>query len=133
MKDITIGITHKETRKVSEDLSAKAVGSGEVAVYATPMMIALMENSAAMLLKQFLSEEETSVGTMINTTHEATTPCGMTVSAEAEIIKQEGRKITFQITAVDEAGIIGQAVHERVVVNKAKFEARAQAKLNGSV
>ena len=133
MKDITIGITHKETRKVSEDLSAKAVGSGEVAIYATPMMIALMENSAAMLLKQFLSEEETSVGTMINTTHEAATPCGMTVSAEAEIIKQEGRKITFQITAVDEAGIIGQAIHERVVVNKAKFEARAQAKLNGSV
>ena len=57
MKDITIGITHKETKKVSEDLSAKAVGSGEVAVYATPMMIALMENIAAMILKQILSEE----------------------------------------------------------------------------
>ena len=97
MKNITIGITHSETTLVTEAMSAKEVGSGEVAVYATPMMIALMENTASTLLKPLLDDGETSVGTMISTTHEAATPCGMTVSAKAEITKVEGRKITFEI------------------------------------
>lgn len=133
MKDIIIGTTHSESIQVNETMLAKSVGSGEVAVYATPMMIALMENTAATLLKPFLANDETSVGTMINTTHEAATPCGMNVSATAEIIQQEKRKITFHIIAKDEAGMIGTATHERVIVQKEKFEARAQAKLNSSL
>lgn len=132
MKDITIGSTHMESIQVNESILAKSVGSGEVAVYATPMMIALMEKAAATLLGSFLEADETSVGTMINTTHEAATPCGMKVSATAEIIKQEGRKIVFQIIAKDEIDIIGTAVHERVVVKKSRFEAKAQAKLSHS-
>lgn len=133
MKNITIGITHSETTLVTEAMSAKEVGSGEVAVYATPMMIALMENTASTLLKPLLDDGETSVGTMISTTHEAATPCGMTVSAKAEITKVEGRKITFEIIASDETGTIGTAIHERVVVQKEKFESKALAKRNSSL
>lgn len=133
MKDITIGSTHSESIQVNESLLAKAVGSGDVAVYATPMMIALMENTAASLLQPFLEDGETSVGTMMNTTHEAATPCGMNVSATAEIIKQEGRKIVFQIIAKDEVTTIGTAVHERVIVKKEKFEAKTNAKLTHSL
>lgn len=129
MKDITIGATHSETIQVTADKLASNVGSGEADVYATPMMIAQMEHTAAALLKTFLATDETSVGTMINTTHEAATPCGMKVTAKAQITKQSGRKITFEIIAADETGTIGTAIHERVVVNKEKFEAKAKAKL----
>jgi len=129
MKDIPIGAVYTETQIVTEAMLAKAVGSGDVAVYATPMMIALMEHTAAALLKNYLEDHETSVGTMIHTTHEAATPSGMKVKATAEIIACAGRKVTFRITASDALSLIGTASHERVIVQKDKFEARAKAKL----
>ncbi len=129
MKEIQIGATCHETQIVTEAMLAKSVGSGDVAVYATPMMIALMEHTAAALLKNYLDKQETSVGTMIHTTHEAATPCGMEVKVTAEIIACEGRKVSFRITASDALSVIGTATHERVIVQKDKFEARAKAKL----
>lgn len=128
MKNIEVGTTYTASVVVSEEALAKTVGSGDVSVYATPMMVALMERAAASCLKTFLEEGETSVGTMIQTTHQAATPMEMTVEATATITAAEGRKVTFSIVAKDEKEIIGEALHERVILVKEKFEARAQAK-----
>lgn len=129
MKDIKLQATKTEERIVDEASLAKNVGSGSVAVFATPMMIALMEHTAATLLDEFLDEGETSVGVMMNTTHDAATPVGMKVYATAEITAVDRRKVSFRIEARDEKDVIGVATHDRVIVGKEKFEARAAAKL----
>lgn len=128
MKEIQLQTSYNLTSQVDETKLACTVGSGDVTVYATPMMIALMEASAVACLKPFLDEGETSVGVMINSTHIAATPCGMKVSATAEITAVDRKKVSFQITASDETGIIGSATHERVIVNKARFEENAKSK-----
>lgn len=129
MKDIKIHSSVTEERIVDEASLAKNVGSGSVAVFATPMMIALMEHTAATCLNEFLDEGETSVGVMMNTTHDAATPQGMKVSATAEIIAVDRKKVSFRIEARDEKDVIGVAQHDRVIVGKEKFEARAAGKL----
>lgn len=125
MKEIMIGKTRMETHTVTEAELANHVGSGEVAVFATPMMIAHMEHCAAALLKEFLEDGETSVGVMIHTTHDAPTPCGKTISVSAQIKEVNRKKVTFSITAKDDVHTIGIAVHERVIVERCKFETNA--------
>lgn len=132
MRDVKIGATLQKEITVTEAQLARAVGSGDVAVYATPMMLALMEGAAAELLASFLDEGETSVGTMISSTHTAATPAGMKVTATAELTAAEGRKACFQIRAQDEAGLIGEGTHERFVVYREKFEQKARAKGNSA-
>lgn len=130
MKDITIGHTLTETMIVKEHDLAVHVGSGSVEVLATPMMIAWMEHAAAACLSTFLEDGETSVGVMMNTTHDAATPCGMKVEVVAEITAIDRKKVCFHVVAKDETDTIGIATHERVVVNQEKFEQRAKAKGN---
>lgn len=129
MKEITIGSVLTKELTVTDDLLACHVGSGIVQVYATPMMIALMENTACECLNPFLDEGETSVGVMMNTTHDAATPAGMKVRVTAEIIAVDRKKVSFSIIAEDEKDVIGKARHDRFVVNKEKFESKAQSKL----
>lgn len=129
MKEITIGSVLTKELTVTDDLLACHVGSGIVQVYATPMMIALMENTACECLNPFLDEGETSVGVMMNTTHDAATPAGMKVRVTAEIIAVDRKKVSFSIIAEDEKDVIGKASHDRFVVNKEKFESKAQSKL----
>lgn len=130
MKDIKLGsITTKQQVVEEKDLACN-VGSGIVRVFATPMMIALMENAAATCLAQFLEDGETSVGVMMNTTHDAATPVGMNVSVSAEIVNVDRKKVSFTITVKDEKDVIGVAQHDRFIVNKESFETRAQAKAN---
>lgn len=129
MKEITIGSVLTKELTVTNDLLACHVGSGIVQVYATPMMIALMENTACECLNQFLDEGETSVGVMMNTTHDAATPAGMKVRVTAEITAVDRKKVSFSIIAEDEKDVIGKASHDRFVVNKEKFESKAQSKL----
>lgn len=129
MKEITIGSVLTKELTVTDDLLACHVGSGIVQVYATPMMIALMENTACECLNPFLDEGETSVGVMMNTTHDAATPAGMKVHVTAEIIAVDRKKVSFSIIAEDEKDVIGKASHDRFVVNKEKFESKAQSKL----
>lgn len=129
MKEIKIGASCNMELTVTQEMLAKHVGSGDVAVYATPMMIALMEQVSAACLQAFLEEGETSVGTSIQTTHIAATPESMKVRAFSTITAVDGRKVTFQVQASDEQDVIGEAVHERFVVPKEKFEQRAAAKL----
>ena len=128
MKEVKTGASLTKRMTVTEKELAVNVGSGDVAVYATPMMLALMEGTAAQLLAEFLEEGETSVGTMISSSHLAATPAGMEVTATATITAAEGRKVSFAVEASDEKGLIGEGVHERFVVIKEKFEAKAQAK-----
>lgn len=130
MKDIVIGTEVSETICVREDQLACKVGSGIVSVYATPMMIAQMEHTACTCLNRFLEDGETSVGVMMNTTHDAATPAGMKVTVSAVITAVDRKKVSFEIIAKDEKDTIGTATHERFIVNKEKFEAKAQAKLS---
>ena len=106
---------------VTESNTALSVGSGSLKVYATPAMLALIEKAACEALKGSLDESETTVGTLLNVKHIAATPIGMTVSATAELIEREGRKLVFNVTASDECGVIGEGVHERFIVNSEKF------------
>lgn len=128
MKEIKVDKEQTFTHVVTEKELAKVVGSGDVEVYATPMMIALMEQSAAALIQPDLDEGETSVGIMIQTTHQAATPCHRTVSCHVQVTAIDRKKVSFQLCVRDEKEVIGVATHERMVVNKERFEARAKAK-----
>lgn len=118
---IEIGIKGLAQALVEQEDTAKAVGSGELLVYATPCMVALMEGAACESIAPFLAEGESSVGTMMNVSHTSATPVGMEVRAESVVTAAEGRKITFEIVAYDECGEIGRAVHERVIIQAERF------------
>ncbi len=130
MGDIKVSESYQKEIIVTKELLAITVGSGDVQVYATPMMICLMEDVASNCLKQFLDDGDTSVGTMISTTHISATPIGMKVNAKAVITKVDGKKVSFDIEAYDEKGLIGKGTHERFIVNKEKFEVKTKEKLN---
>ncbi len=115
---------------VNESLLARAVGSGSVAVFATPMMIAGLEKAAAESVQPQLGPGQTTVGTRIEVTHEAATPAEMRVWFETELVdvSPDGRLLTFKVEARDEAGLIGRGVHQRAVVDAARFEQKAAGK-----
>ena len=125
---LTVGSKGKAETVVTEQNTAAAVGSGLVPVFATPYMIALMENAAVNAVQAQLEEGQGTVGTKLEVTHDAATPVGMKVWAEAELTAVEGRKLTFAVAAFDEAGPIGRGVHQRFVIQNEKFLSRAQAK-----
>ena len=128
--EIKIGTKGRSTGTVTEENTALAAGSGDLKVFATPFMIALMENAAANSITSFLDEGQSSVGTQISVTHEAATPVGMKVWAESQVIAVDGRKVCFNVEAFDEAGKIGGGTHERFIIDTEKFMAAAEAKLD---
>ena len=128
--EILIGAKLSKETKVTQENTAKTVGSGEIDVFATPMMIALIEEAAAACCKQFLEEGMTTVGTLVNVSHVAATPVGMMVRAEAEIAGVDGREITFTVKAYDEKGMIGEGQYKRFIVKTEKFREKAYNKLN---
>lgn len=113
---------------VTPDNTAQAVGSGLVPVFATPYMIALMENAAVNAVQAQLAAGEGTVGTRLDVTHDAATPVGMNVWAEAELTAVEGRKLTFAVAAFDAREQIGGGTHERFIIQTEKFLARVEAK-----
>ena len=127
-----IGIKGEQKLVVTADKLANQVGSGLVAVYATPMMIAAIENTAAGSVAPYLEEGKTTVGTLVNVSHVAATPEGMEVRVETELVEiaPNGKMLTFRVAAYDEAGLIGEGTHQRAIVAKERFEAKAQAKKN---
>ena len=128
---IEIGLKGRAEAVVTPENTATAIGSGLVPVFATPHMVALMENAAYTSLTPHLSEGEGSVGTHLDVAHSAATPVGMKVWAESVVTCVEGRKVTFQVRAFDERGEIGSGTHERFIINAEKFLAKAQSKLEG--
>ena len=127
--EIKIGTKGRSTGTVTEENTALAAGSGDLKVFATPFMIALMENAAANSITSFLDEGQSSVGTQISVTHEAATPVGMKVWAESEVIAVDGRKVCFNVEAFDVAGKIGGGTHERFIISSDKFVKRVYEKL----
>ncbi len=128
MKEIVIGTSYTLSATVTEDKLACNMKSGSLPVFATPAMAALMEEASATALSIFLEEGETSVGTALDLRHTAATPLGMKVTATAEIIETDRRRVTFQVTVRDEQEEIGSARHDRFVVGAEKFLAKANAK-----
>ncbi len=127
---IEIGLKGRSETVVTEQNTANAVGSGLVPVFATPYMVALMENAAANSLLPDLAEDEGTVGTLLHVTHSSATPIGMRVWAESTVTAVEGKKICFEVVAYDEAGEIGRGTHERFLIRPERFLAKAQAKLS---
>ena len=127
--EITVGMKGVVSTLAEREDTAKEVGSGDLLVYATPCMVALMEGAACEAIAQALSENQTTVGTMLNIEHISATPVGLEVRAEAEVTEVSGKVITFCVKAVDEAGEIGRGTHQRVIVNTQKFLERAYNKL----
>jgi len=118
--------TATATTLVNESNTAKAVGSGSLDVFATPMMIALMESAACKCLAVGLEADQTSVGTAINVEHTAASPLGAEITATAVIVGIEGRKITFAVSACDAKGEIGRGTHERFIVSVDRFLAKVE-------
>ena len=127
--EITIGMKGEVASLVEREDTAQEVGSGSLLVYATPCMVALMEGAACEAIAAALPEEKTSVGIEINISHLSATPVGLGVRAEAEVTAVEGSIITFQLTAYDEVGKIGEGTHKRAVISTQRFLDKTYSKL----
>lgn len=126
---ITVGMKGVAETLCEREDTAKEVGSGDLLVYATPCMVALMEGAACDAVAEGLAESQTTVGTALNIEHISATPVGLEVRAEAEVTAVEGKVVTFAVRAFDEAGEIGHGTHQRVVINSQKFLDKAYSKL----
>ena len=115
------GIRHHKEIVTDESHSARSFGSGLVDVFATPAMIALMENTALESIQSFIPEGYTTVGTEINVKHLKATPIGMKVTGESFIREVKYPKIVFEVHAWDEKGLIGIGTHTRVIVDEKQF------------
>lgn len=118
------GLTFTSTIIVSKENIAATMGSGDLEVFATPAMVALMENAAMNAVAGELSEGFAAVGAMMNTTHIKPSAMGETISATAVLKEVEGRKLTFEVRAEDSKGVIGEGTHVRYVVDREKFMAK---------
>ena len=127
--EITVGMKAEVATLVEREDTAKEVGSGDLLVYATPCMVALMEGAACDAIAEALGDTQTTVGIALNIEHTSATPVGLDVRAEAEVTAVEGKVITFAVRAFDEVGEIGHGTHKRVIVNSQKFLEKAYAKL----
>ena len=127
--EITVGMKAEVGTLVEREDTAKEVGSGDLLVYATPCMVALMEGAACDAIAEALGDTQTTVGIALNIEHTTATPVGLDVRAEAEVTAVEGKVITFAVRAFDEVGEIGHGTHKRVIVNSQKFLEKAYAKL----
>ena len=128
---ILIGTKCRLEQTVPEDLTARHIGSGALPVFGTPYMAAMMENAAMTVLQNFLEEDQGSVGTHLDITHDAPTPVGMRVWAEAEItgVSENGRMVDFKVSAWDEKGPIGSGIHTRAIIKNEKFLDKCNSKL----
>src|ERR1700745_3425308 len=124
------GLTGSAEIVVSEEHTAPFVGSGRVRVLATPVMINLMEAAALDAVERLLPAGHQSLGIHLDVRHFAATPVGMRVRVTAELVRVDGRTLDFRVEARDEKEGIGDGLHQRVVVNVARFDARVQKKIN---
>ena len=129
MDRIVPGLAASVEIVVDESRTAPHVGSGRVHVLATPVMINLMEAAALQAVEGLLPPGYQTVGTRLEVTHTAATPVGMRVRVHAELVAVERRTLRFRVHAEDEKEPIGEGLHERIVIDLARFDARMQDKL----
>jgi len=127
--NLSVGMEGREEITVTDKDTAEAFGSGGVKVYATPLMIGLMEGAALKAVDPHLPEGFASVGTHLDVKHLAATPVGMKAYAVAELIKIEGKKLSFKVEAFDEQEKIGEGTHERYIIQMDKFLDRVNSKM----
>jgi predicted thioesterase len=129
---LTPGTTHEITRTVTADLTADALGNRGVMVFATPHMLALVENACNALLQPHLPAGAATVGTAVELKHLGATPLGMTVRAKATLLEVDDKRFVFSVEVWDEKEKVGESRHERFLVQDlAKFLARAMKKAEG--
>ena len=128
MDSLHTGIRAEREVPVTTQNTAMALGSGGLPVYATPAMITLMEFCAAESFLPFLPEGSSTVGTRIDVKHLSATPVGMTVRCETELVEVDRRRLVFACKAFDDAGLIGEGIQERFVVDNAKFMEKTEQK-----
>jgi predicted thioesterase len=126
VKIMEIGLTFTSTTVVDNTNTAVALGSGDMEVFATPAMVALMENAAMNAVAPHLEAGQTTVGTEISTTHIKASALGATITATATLTAIEGRKLTFAVTAHDGDNIIGEGTHTRFIVDRERFLAKVK-------
>ena len=123
------GIKGHQELVVTQELTAKNMGSGVMDVFATPAMLALMEKTAFTSVAEYLNEGCGSVGTKVVIGQVASSPVGMKITCDSELIEIEGRKLVFKVEAYDEKGLIGKGTHERFIVENKKFQEKTDNKL----
>lgn len=124
------GIKGHQELTVTQELTAGRMGSGSLAVFATPAMLALMEKTAYTSVEEYLEPGWGSVGTSVELQHVAASPVGMKIVCDSELVRVEGRKLVFSVEAYDQQGLIGKAVHERFLVENETFQEKADRKLS---
>ncbi len=122
------GIKNTKEILVTEELTAAAVGSGLLPVYGTPYLVALMEETCHTSVGALLAAGQGTVGTRMDIKHVAATPVGLKVRCESELVAVDGRRLVFNVKAYDPAGLVGEAVHERFIIDNERFMAKAAAK-----
>ena len=127
--EIKTGIKGYTELTVTDQMSAKELGSGLLPVYSTPSLVAMMENTCSNSMLDYMDEGWGTVGISLDIKHTAATPIGMKVHAESELIEVDGRRLVFDVKAYDECGEIGHGIHERFIINNEKFMSRVNAKL----
>lgn len=125
---IKIGIIGEVKDIVNENNIAKTLRSGELRVYATPAMVALMEEAAYKSIQSELEDGKGIVGTVMNIKHIDSTPIGMEVTAKSELIEVDRRRLVFKVEAFDERGKIGEGIHERFIIDNEKFQIKTDNK-----
>ena len=125
---IKIGIIGEVKDIVNENNIAKTLRSGELRVYATPAMVALMEEAAYKSIQSELEDGKGTVGTVMNIKHIDSTPIGMEVTAKSELIEVDRRRLVFKVEAFDERGKIGEGIHERFIINNEDFQKKTDNK-----
>ncbi|BEU87700.1 thioesterase family protein [Selenomonas sp. TAMA-11512] len=127
-KELAAGLVGHAETFVDEENTAESMKSGMLPVFATPAMVALMEEAACAAIAEALRAGETSVGISLSIAHLAATPVGRKVQAEAKLLAVEGRKLTYEIVARDASGEIGKGTHERFLVDVKKFLQKAASR-----
>jgi fluoroacetyl-CoA thioesterase len=122
------GLKGEISRVVTDSDTAAAYGSGLVPVLSTPHLIALMESTSQSVIEPYLDSGQTAVGTHIDMRHLAATPVGMKVRVQAELVEVDGRRLRFHVEAWDELERVGEAEHERFIVDRARFLKRVAEK-----
>ena len=121
---IEVGLKHISELTVTDAATARSIGSGDMPVFATPMLLALMENAAMLAVKDELPEGCTTVGGHISSSHLKPSKIGDMVRAEAEVTKVEGKKIEFKVAAYSGETLLGEGTHLRFIVEREKFMSR---------
>ena len=127
-KELTAGVMGKTVITVDSKVSAMAAASGEMDVFGTPYVVALMEQTADESVRPYLEEGCATVGTVVNIKHIAATPMVMEAYATSELLEVDGRRLVFKVEAYDEVGLIAEGMHERFIIFKEKFMAKTNSK-----